>query len=122
MPPPEKFKFKRNDVPNKRRKYASRFQIEWLEIPKYKSWLQCVKEDYSVAGCSVCISRFDVSNMRITSIESHNMGQKHKKRISARNSSSTTLHHFFSRPKPAPITSPQSSGNENLVIINIYIE
>ena len=121
MPPPEIFTSKEKDVrgPNKRRKYSSRFQVEWLEIPKYKKWLRRVDEDLTVAECTVCQSRFDVSNMRVTSIESHHLGQKHKKRISAINSPcSPSVLNFFSRPKPPPITSTPSSGNENLVIIN----
>ena len=106
MPPPEIFTSKEKDVrgPNKRRKYSSRFQVEWLEITKYKKWLRHVDEDLTAAECTVCQSRFDVSNMRVTSIESHHMGQKHKKRISA--IKSPCFFHLWSIFFP-----PQASSN-----------
>jgi hypothetical protein len=60
-------------------KYKCRFQGKWLDKNSYPAWtwLQRVPGDDNKARCSLCRTDFDISNMGLSSIKSHEKGKKH---------------------------------------------
>ena len=87
----------------KNRKYKSKFLQEWLHVPKYKTWLKEVENDDSRAFCKLCQSSFDVGNMRLSSLDSHNEGTKHCRRL-ANAKSSPSIRSFFHKPAECTTT------------------
>ena len=61
-------------------KYTSRFSDQWLDRKKHPTWtwLEKVDGDDSNARCNLCNTNFDVSNMGVCSIPSHEKGKKHR--------------------------------------------
>lgn len=53
------------------------FQTDWFNNPKF-SWLQQVTSDRSMAYCTLCQSKFSLSNMGLRAVRSHQQGKKHK--------------------------------------------
>ena len=54
------------------------FQESWLDSTKYKSWLAQVPSDKSIARCILCKKEINVSIMRVSALESHTAGKKHR--------------------------------------------
>lgn len=75
----------------------TRFQSEWLKDPKFKSWLEAVKDSPFRASCRLCRYSFSLSNMGRRAVSSHAEGSKHK--IAAKNSGAIT--NYFSSPVDA---------------------
>ena len=108
------------------RKYKSKFLKEWLNIAKYKLWLQECPSDSDKAFCKVCNSEFDMSNIGISSMDSHAKGLKHQKRMAIAKSytQSNNITSFFhnktqsSRPSQpgATVSTNSSSLAEEIVI------
>ena len=97
------------ELPNKPRKYGSKFNDEWMEKKEYNAWLGGVEDDKSRARCTICSSTFDISNMRLSAIEDHHKGQKHLRRLAAIKNQSQSITSFFrinstssSSAKPVP--------------------
>lgn len=57
-----------------------RFNERWLRDDNYKLWLKCVDE--WTAGCKLCGTSFELSNMGEQAIKSHARGTKHSTLIS----------------------------------------
>ena len=49
------------ELPNKPRKYGSKFNDEWMEKKEYNAWFGGVEDDKSRALCTICSSTFDIS-------------------------------------------------------------
>ena len=58
-------------------KYQSKINPEWLQIDRFKKWLNSVEGDDESAFCSIYKCKFDIGNIRISAIESHGKGLKH---------------------------------------------
>lgn len=73
------------------KKYTTKFCDQWLDLTAHKTWtwLYKVASDSSKAGCRLCQTTFDVGNMGISSIGSHEKGKKHMLRA---NPGSSILH------------------------------
>jgi hypothetical protein len=65
-------------------KNKTKFCEQWLDLSKHASWtwLQKKKEDDFRACCTICKTDFDVSNMGICAITSHEKGKKHVRAVS----------------------------------------
>ena len=48
------------ELPNKRRKYGSKFNEEWIKNKDFCDWLSRVEGDDSRAYCSACSRSFDI--------------------------------------------------------------
>lgn len=61
------------------KKYKTKFAQQWLDPTTHSTWtwLHEVTADSYKAGCKLCKSTFDVGNMGISSIISHEKGKKH---------------------------------------------
>ena len=73
------------------RKYLSKFNIEWLNVERYKKWLRAVEKSDEYARCCVCRVEFDIGNIGITAVESHSKGAKHKRLLAPENPKQPTL-------------------------------
>lgn len=78
----------------KSRKYSSKFNLEWLQIEKYKKWLQKADSNENKAMCKICNVQFDISNMGLPAIESHDKGAKHKRLMVQDNPKNSVLNFF----------------------------
>ena len=58
-----------------------KFIKNWLDLAKYKSWLQEDPDDVCKAFCKVCDLSLNVSNLGLLSIEKHSKGNGHIQRI-----------------------------------------
>ena len=47
-------------MPNKSKNYASKFNVEWLQLEKLKKWLKPVDGDVYSGWCTLCQKPFDV--------------------------------------------------------------
>jgi len=65
-------------------KNKTKFCEQWLDLSKHASWtwLQKKKEDDFRACCTICKTDFDVSNMGICAITSHEKRKKHVRAVS----------------------------------------
>ena len=53
------------------------FNQKWLIDSHFKTWI-AEAETSSMAKCLICGTSFDISNMGITALVSHQSGKKHK--------------------------------------------
>ena len=60
------------------------FQVKWLQMEKYKSWISKVLGQPFKVKYKLCMKDFDVGNMGKYSFDSHISGKKHKDRVKAR--------------------------------------
>ena len=62
------------------KKYSTKFSDQWLDLGAHSTWtwLQKVPGDDTKARCTMCKTNFDVSNMGISAIVSHEKGKKHR--------------------------------------------
>jgi len=86
-------------------RYLSKFNYQWLDINNHPSWtwLKPVDGDNSKACCTLCKTNFDVSNMGISSVTSHEKGKKHRDHCDMKSQSVDMLHHFV-RPTSVEAT------------------
>ena len=100
----------------KSRKYYIRFQKEWLTIDKYKLWLEAVPSDGGRALCKLCDSSFGVSNIRLTSFDSHSKDAKYMKKLAIAKSQSQDsrngIRSFFYKDQQTPHRTPASDPND----------
>ena len=68
-------------------------------MEKHKKWLRAVEKSHEHARCCVCRVKFDIGNIRITAIESHSKGTKHKRLMAPQIPKQPTLP--FLRVEPA---------------------
>lgn len=56
-----------------------KFKKEWKEDPQFRDWLGEVSGDVQRAYCKFCKKSFDVGNMGLSALKSHERGQGHVK-------------------------------------------
>lgn len=56
-----------------------KFKKEWKEDPQFRDWLGEVSGDVQRAYCKFCKKSFDVGNMGLSALKSHERGQSHVK-------------------------------------------
>ena len=66
------------------------FNQKWLIDGRFKTWI-AEAETSSMAKCLLCRTSFDISNMGISALVSHQSGKKHKEVFKNRTSFSTTF-------------------------------
>lgn len=66
---------------------TARFQVDWIDDPEFKDWLEEIPSDIHRAKCSVCKTTFSLSNMGRRAVRSHSKGAQHQSRIRAAQSS-----------------------------------
>ena len=101
------------------RKYKSKFLKDLLNIAKYKLWLQEFPNDSDKAVCKVCNSEYHVSNIGLSSMNSHAKGLKHQMRMAIAKSytQSNNIASFFhnktqsSRPSQPGVTVSTNSSS-----------
>ena len=81
------------------------FNQKWLIDSRFKTWI-AEAETSSMAKCLLCRTSFDISNMGIGALVSHQSGKKHKEVFKNRTSFSTT---FFDK-------SSRSSGTTDNIL------
>lgn len=88
------------------KKYSTKFSDQWLDLGAHSTWtwLQKVPGDDTKARCTMCKTNFDVSNMGISAIVSHEKGKKHRGFVGSV-CSSHTVHSFVLPAQPIPTTS-----------------
>lgn len=61
------------------KKYKTKFGDQWLDRSLHPTWtwLQKVPTDTTKACCALCHNAFDVGNMGVSSIVSHEKEKKH---------------------------------------------
>lgn len=62
---------------------TTKFQINWLDNPEFKDWIQQLPNDIKKAKCSICQSTFSLSNMGTRALRSHAKSAQHQKRLKA---------------------------------------
>ena len=86
----------------------STFKDEWLLNPKYKSWLKKVSSN--TVRCSFCNKHIDVLSVRVSALESHSNGKKHKQ-IPADRSKNYSI--FFGKSSATPTMAEKSVENSS---------
>ncbi|KAJ8671195.1 hypothetical protein QAD02_002454 [Eretmocerus hayati] len=95
-----------------------KFNPDWMTWPQYKDWL---KEDETCvygANCFICRRKFKLSNMGVSSLDSHAKGTKHKYLMELRNRKSASLTAYFTpnsvnQPSRKPCASSSTSENSD---------
>ena len=97
--------------PNKK----TRFNLGWLEMKEYSSWISAVENDQLSAYCKLCFKTFTLSNMGEKSLSSHMKSQKHRQKVlSAEQSKSMAL--FLSTKTNATSTITSTTLSENVSV------
>jgi len=95
-------------------KYSSKFNDDWLNINDHPTctWLARVVGDNSKARCNVCTKHFDVNNMGMWAVTSHENGQKHKMRCDLKPKSVAIKLHFRPTCQTSSDTSDTGAAQE----------
>lgn len=56
----------------------TKFNKLWLQMPEFSKWLECNKNDESLAYCKFCMIKIELGNMGKKAISSHYSSKKHK--------------------------------------------
>lgn len=71
-----------------------KFKKEWKEDPQFRDWLGEVSGDVQRAYCKFCKKSFDVGNMGLSALKSHERGQGHVK-VTTQMKKETKITHFL---------------------------
>lgn len=71
-----------------------KFKKEWKEDPQFRDWLGEVSGDVQRAYCKFCKKSFDVGNMGLSALKSHERGQGHVK-VATQMKKETKITHFL---------------------------
>ncbi|KAJ8670793.1 hypothetical protein QAD02_002052 [Eretmocerus hayati] len=93
-----------------------KFQSEWLNIDKFRDWLGPDESNKYAARCRVCDKSFLLGNMGIKSVESHEKGKKHKKKLEDRRNESSNLRAYFQKKQLTinPNVEPSERGEDRI--------
>lgn len=98
----------------------TRFQINWLENPEFKDWIQEDLSNNYKAKCSACHTSFSLSNMGARALRSHANGAEHKRRIAGHSISMKLSTYNFNKGETIQ-NQNEPSSKKSLVNYNFHI-
>lgn len=98
----------------------TRFQINWLENPEFKDWVQEDLSNNYKAKCSACHTSFSLSNMGARALRSHANGAEHKRRIAGHSISMKLSTYNFNKGETIQ-NQNEPSSKKSLVNYNFHI-